>query len=256
MRIRRLTIVGVALVAAIGLAGCGAAKHKATLAGAPATGSAAADASAAGPQLAAAVTELGEQSMRVETTMAGGVSMSGLADAKARTADMSMNLGAEAGEMRMVRVGDDVWLKFGGAMAQLVGGRDTWLHMDLKQAQNSAIGALDPAQVAETLHTAAGVRRVGDHAFTGTIDVTRTPGFADADAVKQMGDRAKALPFTARTDDLGRLVEITADMTGFADAAGTLRITYSDFGAKVAVNAPPPSQVTEMPGDLVDLLNG
>jgi hypothetical protein len=252
MRIRPLTIAGVALVAAIGLAGCGPTEDKASPPAPVATTTKPADAST---ELAAAATKLSAQSMRVKMTMGGGVSMSGVADSTAQTADMTMNLGAQAGDMRMVRIGKDVWMKFGGAMAQLTGGKK-WLHMDMQQLDSGTLGSSDPAQAAKTLQAAANVQRIGDHGFKGTLDLTKSPGLAGKNAAKELGDKGKAVPFTATTDDQGRLVAMTVDMTTLAAEAGTLKSTYSDFGTKVAVKAPPKSDVTEMPKDLAGLVNG
>jgi hypothetical protein len=251
MRIRRLTIAGVALVAAIGVAGCGPTDDKAAPAAPVATTTKPVDATT---ELAAAATKLGSQSMRVKMTMGGGVSMSGVADSAAQTADMTMNLGAEAGEMKMVRIGKDIWMKFDGALAQLTGGKK-WLHMDMQQVDNGALGSSDPAQAAKSLQSAANVQRVGDHEFKGTLDLTKSPGLAGKSAAKELGAKANAVPFTATTDDQGRLVAMTVDMTSISAEAGTLKSTYSDFGTKVSVTAPPKADVTEMPKELAGLVN-
>jgi hypothetical protein len=254
MRIRRLTIAGVALVAAIGMAGCGPTEDKAAPAASAAPVATTTKPADAATELAAAATKLGTESMRVKMTMGGGVSMSGVADSAAQKADMTMDLGAQAGEMRMVRIGKDVWMKFGGAMAQLTGGKK-WLHMDMQKLDNGALGSSDPAEAAKTLQSAANVQRVGEHEFKGTLDLTKSPGLAGKDAAKELGAKGKAVPFTATTDDQGRLVEMTVDMTSLAAEAGTLKSTYSDFGTKVSVTAPPKSDVGEMPKELAGLVN-
>jgi hypothetical protein len=250
MTIRRLTIAGVTLVAAIGLSGCGPSEDKAaTPAGAPAT-TQQADASGA---LAAAATKLAEESMHVDITMAGGVSMTGDADSKAQTADMSMTLGTSSTDkLRMIRVGKDMWIQAGGSLGALVGGSGKWMHLDISQMSN-AIGSGDPATAAKMLQSAADVQSVGDHQFKGTIDLTKTQ--ATSSAVKSLGEQAKAVPFTAKTDDQGRLVEMKVDMSGVASGAGMLTSTYSDFGTPVSVKAPPKSKVVEAPAQLKGLMN-
>jgi hypothetical protein len=254
MRNRRLAIAGFALVTAIGLAGCGPSQHK-TATSAPAGAPAAEVAKQADPaaELAAAAAKLGEQSMKVRMEMAGGVSVSGVADPKAQTADMSMSTGTGSGgtDIKMLRVGNDMWMKFSGSLGTLAG-NGKWMHLDIKEMVNGAYG--DPAATAKMINATANVQRTGDHAFKGTLDLTKAQTVSKA-AVKAMGDKANAVPFTARTDETGRLVELTVDMGGIAPGAGTMKSTYSDFGTPVSVKAPPAAQVEELPSQLKGILN-
>jgi hypothetical protein len=260
MRIRRLTIAGVALVAAVGLAGCGASADKAegraegraestaegaavAPAGVPAT-TAQADAAA---ELAGAAAKLAGESMHVRITMAGGVTMTGVADARAQTADMSMTLGAGlADKLRIIRVGSDMWARGDGSIGALVGGSDKWVHLDISRMSN-LIGSGEPATAAKMLRSAADVRSAGDHRITGTVDLTEAE---TSSAAPSMGENAKAVPFTARTDDQGRLIELTIDMSGVASGAGRVTSTYSDFGTPVSVKVPPKSKTVEAPARL------
>jgi hypothetical protein len=252
MMFRRLTIAGVALLAAVGLSGCGtsadrAGSRAATPAGPPAT-TAQADAAA---ELADAAAELAGESMHVGITMAGGVTMTGVADARARTADMSMTLGAGlADQLRIIRVGSDMWARGDGSIGALVGGSDKWVHLDISQMAN-LIGSGEPATAAKMLRSATDVRSAGDHRFTGTIDLTKAE---TSGAAPSMSEKAKAVPVTARTDDRGRLIEMRIDMSGVASGAGVVTSTYSDFGTPVSVKAPPKSKVVEAPAHLRDLI--
>jgi hypothetical protein len=249
MRIRRLTIVGVALATALGLTGCGPTEDKAAPAAAPVS-TAPADASAA---LGAAAGKLTKESMHVDITLAGGAAMTGVADSRARTADMSMSLGtASADKLRIIRIGDDMWMQAGGSLGALVGGSDKWMHLAISE-MSSAIGSGDPAAAAEMLRTATDVQSVGDHAFKGTIDLTRST--TAQSTIKALGDKAKAVPFTARTDAEGRLVEMTVDMSTVASAAGEVTTKYSDFGTPVSVKAPPRSKIIEAPATVKGLVN-
>jgi hypothetical protein len=260
MRIRRLTIAGVALVAAVGLAGCGASADKADRgangganggaaapAGAPAT-TAQADATA---ELAGAAAKLAGESMHLGITMAGGVTMTGVADAKAQTADMSMTLGAGlADQLRIIRVGPDMWARGDGSIGALVGGSDKWVHVDISQMSH-LIGSGEPATAAKMLRSAADVRSTGDHRFTGTVDLSKVEASSSAPS---MGEKAHAVPFTARTDDQGRLIELKIDMSGVGSGAGVVTSTYSDFGTPVSVKAPPKSKIVEAPAGLPNLI--
>lgn len=253
MRNRRLAIAGLALVTAVGLAGCGPSQDKAAPsapAGAPAEVAKQADPAA---ELAAAAAKLSEQSMKVKMETVGGLRVSGVADPKARTADMSMSTGTgSGGDVKMLRVGNDMWMKFSGSLGALAGD-GKWMHVDIRDMANGAYG--DPAAAEKMIKATANVQRSGDHAFKGTLDLTKAQTVSKQ-AVKAMGEKATAVPFTAKTDGTGRLVEMTVDMEGIAPGAGTMKTTYSDFGTPVSVKAPPAAQVEELPSQLKGILNG
>lgn len=262
---RRLAIAGLALVAALGLAGCGPDDNKARSgAGAPATGKAAEPAAgdlAPAAELAAAAKRLGEQSMHIDMDMAGAISMTGVADPKAGVAKMSMDMGAlsEGTTIEVRKVDQDVYLKFGGQMAKMVGASSgkPWMHVDAdKIAEGSSfkLPADDPAGTKAMVSAMTKVERAGEHSFKGLLDLTKTPRY-NKESLKAIGAKATAMPFTATTDDQDRLVELTLDMSGISPGAGKMKTTYSDFGTPVAVEAPPAAQVGELPKELSGLLN-
>ena len=258
MRYRRLAIAGVALVAAIGLSGCGRSQDRAETS-APGGAPAAEAAKQADPaaELAAAAAKLGEQSMKVRMEMAGGISMSGVADPKAQKADMSMSTGTGTGgtDVKTLRIGNDMWMKFSGSLGTLAGD-GKWMHLNITELSSGSAYGLsgDPAAAEKMIKATAAVQRTGDHAFKGTLDLTKAQTVGK-EAVKALGDKATAVPFTAKTDEAGRLVEMTVDMGGIAPVAGTMTSTYSDFGTPVTVQAPPASQVEELPSQLKGILN-
>jgi hypothetical protein len=266
MRNRRLAIAGLALVAALGLTGCGPTEDKAKAGtGAPAAGSAAAaDAGQADAkaELAAAAQKLGEESMKIDMDMAGTLSMTGVADPKSGTAKMSMEVGSLADDAKIDvrKVGNDLYLKFGGSLAKLLGSDTTkpWKRVDVaKLAEGSSFNIMpkdDPAGTKAMLAAMTKVERVGDHGFKGTLDLTKTPKY-NKETLKALGTKATDVPFTATTDDQGRLTELTLDLTAMGAGAGKIKTTYTDFGTPVSVEAPPASQVGELPSELSGLLN-
>jgi hypothetical protein len=251
MRIRRLTIAGVALAAAIGVAGCGPTDDKAAPAAPAATTTKPADAATA---LGAAAAKSSAQTLRMTLTMSGaGVTMSGVSDPKTKNSDMKMNLGALGGDAQMVRIGDDLYIKFSNsAITQFTGGK-AWIHMNMA-GTGSPLGTVDPIQAAKALESAATVERVGDHDFKGTLDIAKAQELMGQKAPASAPAGAKSMPFTAKTDDQGRLIEMTVDMSAYSPQAGTMKTTYSDFGTPVSVTAPPKSQVGEMPDQLKKMM--
>jgi hypothetical protein len=266
MRNRRLAIAGVALVAALGLAGCGPAQDKAKAGtGAPAAATAAATGTGqtdAKAELAAAAQKLAEDSMKIDMDMAGTMSMTGVADPKAGTAKMSMDMGslADNAKIEVRKVGNDIYLKFGGSLAKLVGSASAkpWMRLDVaKLSEGSSFNIMpkdDPAGTKAMLAAMTKVERVGDNGFKGTLDLTKTPKY-HKESLKALSTKATDVPFTATTDGQGRLTELTLDLSAMGAGVGKIKTTYSDFGTPVSVEAPPAAQVGELPSELSGLLN-
>ena len=261
MKNRRLAIAGLALTTAIGVAGCGTSSND-TSTGTPTDGTttaapaAPADATA---ELAAAAGKLAEDTAKVTVEMAGTMSMTGVVDPKAQKAVMEMTLGAGSGETKVQirKVGTDMYMKFGGSLAKLAG-EGKWLHVDAATlAAGSSFDIMpsdDPAGAQAMIKAMSNAESDGKGGFKGTLDLTKTPKF-NKDAIKGLGNKATAVPFTATVDAQGRLSSMTVDMSGIAAGAGAMKTTYSDFGTAVDVKAPPASQVTEAPKEITGLLN-
>ena len=261
---RRLAIAGVALIAGLGLTGCG--PDDSTSAGAQGSGvtaTQAAEKQDPAADLAAATQKLGEQSMKIDMDMAGAISMSGVADPKSGQARMSMDMGAlgEGTKIEMRKLGDDLYMKFGGQIGDMLKGgtsKKAWMHVDAsKVAAGSSFDMPkdDPAGTKALLQAMTGVERVGDNGFKGTLDLTKSPRYNKDNSLKALGDKAKNVPFTAKKDSEGRLVELTMDMSAIQPGAGKVKTKYYDFGTPVSVEAPPASQVQEMPSQLSGILN-
>jgi len=264
MRNRRLAIASLALIAGLGLTGCGSNDSSSS----GSTGSSAAakqEAAKLDPaaDLTAATKKLGEQSMKIDMDMAGAMSMTGVADPKAGTAKMSMDMGAlgEGTKIEMRKVGNDLYMKFGGQVGDMLKGGSSskaWMHVDaskLAEGSNFNITPDDPAGTKTMLEAITGVERVGDNGFKGTLDLTKSPRFNKGDSLKALGDKATKVPFTAKKDSEGRLTEITLDMSALQPGTGKIKTKYHDFGTPVSVEAPPASQVQEMPAQLSGILN-
>jgi hypothetical protein len=260
MRNRRLAITGLAMIAALGLTGCGPTDAgDAPVAGAStATTTAAPVAADAAAELAAAAVKLGTvESLKVKMAMAGGLSAQGVATGDGSKLDMTMVLGqgSSANKITVRKLGDDMWMKFGGSMGSTLGAAaGKWMHVDAAQLPaGSSLSGGNPKDAAKMIQASTDVTKSGEHSFKGTLDMTKSPA-VDKKTVASLGAKAKAVPFTAETDAEGRLVELSLDMAALATGAGKMVTTYSDFGTPIAVKAPPAAQVTEMPKQLLGVV--
>ncbi|WBB66659.1 hypothetical protein [Micromonospora sp. WMMD812] len=253
MRSRRLATAGVALVAALGLGltGCGnqsgADDPAANGNAAPAT-SAPADPRAA---LNAAALKLNEQSvrMKIESSVLKG---DGVLDPKTMTAEMTMTAGG--GTFGVRTVGDDSYLKISG----VPGASKNWLHVNTaalsENSQLSVITKDDPVGANKLVKSVVDVQKTGEGTYAGTMDYTRTvPNDKD---IQALGDKAKAVPFTAKVDAEGRLTEMTVDTSVLHESLGKMVTTYSDFGTAVKVAKPAAGETEEAPEELIKALNG
>lgn len=253
MNTRRLATTGVALVAALalGLTGCGTGTDTAAPAGdggttgaAPAS-SASADARA---ELAAAAQKLNQQTVKMRLT-SPVINGSGVMDPATKTGDMTLKMGAE-GTFRILMLGNDVYLKVTG----MQGMPKKWMHMDAtklgKSGQLNLMPDGDPGGAKQMVDSVVDVERTAPGSYSGTLDYTRTK--PDDKAIQALGDKAKVVPFTARVDDQGRLVEFAIDTQVLHESLGTMITNYSDFGAPVTVKKPAAGDTQEAPQELIE----
>ncbi|MEV6600787.1 hypothetical protein AB0M36_28655 [Actinoplanes sp. NPDC051346] len=258
MKTRRLAIAGVALATALGLAGCDRSGDHQTSPGTAATSAAAADPAA---ELTAASNKLGEQPLKAKMDMGAAMSATGVADQKNRKADMTIriNAGGQKMDMKMRLLGPDLYLQFGGPLgASLDGGGKTWMHVDATKIPAGSQLNVDNLVNADKFLAGLGkVEKVGAGDFKGVLDMSRAQG--QETSLAALGEKAKAVPFTAKVDDQGRLAELVIDMNGLglpAQGSGKITAKYYDFGSPITVEAPPGEQVREMPADMLKSFTG
>jgi hypothetical protein len=157
------------------------------------------------------------------------------------------------------KIGTDVYMKFDGALGAVLGDKaDKWMHIDAAKVPEGSpfsMEANDPRNAAEMLAASAQVQKTGDRTFQGVLDMTKSPT-ADEESLRALGDKAKAVPFTAKADQQGRLVELVIDLAAIAPSSGKMTTTYSDFGTPVSVQAPPAAEVIEMPKEMLGVVDG
>lgn len=100
-------------------------------------------------------------------------------------------------------------------------------------------------------------RQTADRLYEGTIDATRVTdsNLLDAQVVKALAGRATAVPFSAKLDDQGRLLELGLEVPAAGDTpAQFLLVTYAEYGTTPATEKPPADEVVEASEDFYRLL--
>jgi hypothetical protein len=243
-----LALTGCALLAA----GCKSNDPAAPVASRSGGAAATATAASAADELIAAAEKLRTTSYKFSVT-GSGVTAQGAADPPNKTVTMDSVM-----SMRVILVDGQLYLKFpkGVPGTEALGGGDKWLHLDASKLAAGSLGIQDPGDPAyNSLKAATSVQKAGDKHYKGTLDLTKTPGFgANSKLRSTMGDSARAVPFEATVDDNGLLstMDITMTLNGTDIKQHT---TFSDFGTKVTVTKPTPSEVTEAPDSVYGLFS-
>jgi hypothetical protein len=285
MRDVRNNLVGLALVAALGLVAAGCANG--------ATGGAATPpAAAADPKqaLIASTAELQKGNFTFTKTEAQGTSK-GSVHLPSRSSRVDIQTKAEkdtpAGSMHMLLVGEDRYVKmkfdldgvdlptedelkdmpemaeFVKTMTEKFSGK-TWSHIDLAKVQDdklkSTLNLDNPDVTGSTalLSQVVSVQRGADGVYTGTIDATKVPAAQTPWTDKEMTTSAelKALPFTATLDGQGRLLTFTVDVPKIGSEPATkMATTFTGYGTATAQAKPPAAEITEATADTYKIVN-
>ncbi|RKN28323.1 hypothetical protein [Micromonospora musae] len=280
MTVRRR--LGAGLVAAAlftpGLAACnaeapGGAASPTASATATATGSASPGSGDAKQALLASTAAIRDGNFRFSMTGAGSTA-EGQVHEPSQSARMKVSIGDASSDLSMtldvIHSRPDSWVKvdLGGRAAQSVPGQEAlnlgkYQHLDQTRIKgNRNLGfdfdRLDPAGSEVLTQGVTEVRRTGEGAYAGTIDVSKAAeaGSLDATMITALGPQAKSVPFTARVDAQGRLSELVIQVPAAGQQkAQDVRITYSDYGNATAAQKPAPDQVVEAPAELYNLFN-
>jgi hypothetical protein len=253
-----VALVGVTLVG-----GCGSkSDDSGEVVAAPSVSAAPVDAK---PKLAAAAAKTSGTSFkfRSEDPDAGG-SIEGAVDpaAPASTAKMSVALdGTNQLTFESITAGGTFYVKITGLPS--TGGTDLskyWMKADPTKITGDlgVLSAKDPVDVSKIVANAASVQSADGTLYTGTVDLTQESlgVMYDADLAKELGDKAKAVPFSASVDAQGYLNSIKVSVPAYgSEPAADTTITLSDFGRPVTATAPTGAQVITMPDAMYTALN-
>lgn len=253
MRTRRLALAGIGLIAAlaVGVSGCGSDSSNGG-------GSDKGDAAAVQTEkpidaLNAAAAKLNNETFKIEMVMGKELSANGVMDPAGKKASMTMemSLGSTSLNVDVIMIDSDIYLKMSG----MPGMPEQWMHIDGSKAKGgSPLGNVDlndPSGLKDLANALNDIERDGDRGFKGTIDLTKAPDFDD-ETRDALGDKANAIPFTAKVDDQGRLVEFVIDLAAVEPSLWQLKAAYFDFGTDAKIEAPPASETIEAPSELVE----
>jgi hypothetical protein len=165
-----------------------------------------------------------------------------------------------------IRFDDDAYLKldFGALNSQLGIQSDKYTHLDLSKVTGKAMVGLpvnltgapiDLGGLASGLND--DVQTTDGKTYTGTIDLTKATSSItpDANLLRNIGDKAKSVPFTAKLDDQGRLADLKSD-GGSIDPKLAFQMAVTGYGTATDVTKPDASQVVEAPDSVLRIFGG
>lgn len=246
MRLRRMTLAGLGLATAlvIGVAGCD--NDTAGRSGSGGTG--VGQEQSAKDALIAAGLKLNEETFKADMVMAEGMTVTALMDPAANKAsmDLKMSLGDQSMDINVIVLDKDLYLTMSG----IPGAPQGWMHIDSTNvAKDSPLGKLNIKDLAgyDAMRDAfVEVERDGKNGFKGTFNLTKSPN-SDAQALSTLGEKATKVPFTAKVDDEGRLVEFVVQAQVVDSRLSEIKSTYYDFGSPVTIEKPADSAIIEAP---------
>ncbi|GII23436.1 hypothetical protein [Planosporangium mesophilum] len=175
------------------------------------------------------------------------VSATGAFDPVGKVLDVTTTTtgGTAAGTTQRIVVGADTYLRPGGAK--------TWVHMDLSRVKKDNLLAYfdmtDPTGLATFTSALGFVERGGPHAYSGNFDPVSSDEFLPLGS-HALFVFAGMAPFTATTDDQGRVVSIHIELPQRDGPKLVMTTTLSEHGKPLPITAPARANVQEA-GDFV-----
>jgi hypothetical protein len=177
---------------------------------------------------------------------------------KSATVSVDSHAADGAGKFELLQVEPDRWVRMSLDLDSMLQGADP-NDPAIKNVQDLNLDMSHPDVTGAGQLLSGVVTAQGDaHDITGTLDATKAgddlDGF-DSDDIKAMGAAAKALPFTAKLDDQGRLshLELTVPKAG-QTPAGKWTVDVTGYGAQQPLTKPT-GTVKEMPSSGYEMLN-
>jgi hypothetical protein len=258
----RLVVVALCVLATAGLATASCSAKNQASGGSPSVTSSPTPPSAKDVLLSAKSFDQSTYDFQVKQA---GVSGSGKMDPvnKAAQVNISGNVAGQSLAMGFILIGSDMWLKedLGAAANKHFGiNKSKWMHVDQSKIKNKAALPVDSSGAAsigtsDMLTGLVSVQRTDDTHFTGTMDVTNANNLLSPDktVLTRVGDKAKAVPFTATLDGQGRLSDLKVDGTGI-DPGLSIETTFSNFGGTATITKP--AGAIPAPAGVYTILNG
>jgi hypothetical protein len=267
MRTRRLTGLGLGMMAtvAVAVAGCSTDGGTPGATASAATPSSSAASSAADPAaasaLASATAALGTTPFKVTLTSGPGVKLTGFIDAPGGKGTGTLDITGTntAIQVKTLLVAQDLYVQVPGVTKT-----GTWTHVDVARLPEGANvglrpGQIDPVNTAKVLSSTTDVQQVDSRSYRGTLDLTKVAGITGIDkvTVDGWGASAQQVPFTAGLDDQGRLSALTIQLPAVnGKQSQPLDVLYTDYGTPVTADRPAAAEITEAPDSLYTSLGG
>ncbi|HEX5596421.1 MAG TPA: hypothetical protein VFX61_10440 [Micromonosporaceae bacterium] len=178
----------------------------------------------------------------------------GVVDPIGRTAAITMGFRGSSYRIEVIMLGDDFYLRLSG----FEDAPEQWLHLAASAASGRCVQGIHFDDLARFQTLSAGILDVkwdGDRRLKGTVDLIK-PAKVDKVVLNALEEKATEVPFIAKVDDQGRLVDFHVGVRQVAPThSQDLGMTYSDFGTTVEVEAPPASETIEMPARVLRSLS-
>jgi hypothetical protein len=245
-------------------AGCTADKNRgepAAKASASAAASSSAAAAAATGDLRAAVRELAASSYKY-ALKAGDASGDGSVDPAAKQTSMSIAVAAEGEQFRtqVLSFDTELFARITGLPLPGLDGRK-WLRIDRTKIRS--FGALgikdidDPTGVKTLSTSIATIEKTGERSYKGTLDLSKGSAAFGLDdvAVRELGTKARAVPFEATVNAAGKLETWKMTIPAHGSEKETpFTLTYSEHGGTFTVSKPAGADVVNPPQAIYDML--
>ncbi|GAA3753384.1 hypothetical protein GCM10022225_42580 [Plantactinospora mayteni] len=174
-------------------------------------------------------------------------------DPAGRKATMSIVLAVTEDNIlraEVIQIDTDLYLR----MPDLPGASKKWMRSDVADLPAGSpfrvLRESDHTGAADLANCVVSAERKGGHDFLGMLDLTRSR-IVSRSVLDELGPMAGAVPFSARTSPRGDLFEIAIDVPSVLPTHGKITYSYSRLDG-VDAERPADSEVTELPGSLVD----
>jgi hypothetical protein len=136
-----------------------------------------------------------------------------------------------------------------------------WLRIDRAKIKSfAALGIRDvndPTGVNTLAKTIVTIQKTGDRSYKGTLDLSKGSdafGLDDA-AVRQLAEKARAIPFEATVNDANKLATWKMTIPAYgAEKETPFELAYSEHGGKFPLTKPPAGETANPPQTVYDML--
>jgi hypothetical protein len=166
---------------------------------------------------------------------------------KSASVTLSGKVSGQSISLGYLVIGTDVWMKFdlGAAGNKQLGINKTkWLRIDPTKVKDKTAIPVDAngafsMGTPDFLDGVVSAQRTDSTHFSGIVDMTNANSMLapDKSVLAKIGDKGKAVPFTATLDSQGRLIDFKADGTAI-DPGVTIEVSFANFGVPQAITRP------------------